>query len=200
MKKIIILILALTARFIPLSAQITQEQADAIVLAHLQNEAAPPFLLYVNVSAPSSAGIAVTTSNGETVKAKYACRTYYLNESGLSRSRYLFVKEDSGSLLEVIAENDLGPADAASWKIAGTGSGLPGQGENNILTIYPNPADNWLTIPFSEKFARVEIYDLKGGRLFSARLSEDGRLDVSFLNTGVYMLHVSGETYKIIKN
>ena len=198
MKKIIISILALTVWAV--SAQITREQADAIVLEHIQNEAVQSSLLYVNVNAPSSAGIAVTTSNSETVKAKYACWTYYLNESGLSQSRYLFVKEDSGSLLEVIAGNDLGSADSALWKAVEMTSGLPGQGENNLRTIYPNPADNWLTIPCSKELTLVEIYDLKGSRLFSGLLSGENRLDVSFLNAGAYMLHVSGETYKIIKN
>jgi hypothetical protein len=57
-----------------------------------------------------------------------------------------------------------------------------------------------LTVPCNGD-ARVEIYDLKGTRLFSGLVSGKGacQLDVSFLNTGVYMVNVAGEVYKVIK-
>jgi len=195
----------LTAQTTLLSAQTTQEQADSIVLNYIQNEATQPCLLYVNVNAPSKEGATITTSNGETVRAKYACWVYYLNESSGSdapaRRRYLFVQEESGNLLEIIAYNDLGPADLTDWKVVNVPAGIAGVEKNDIQPLYPNPVDDWLMLPGAAKGARVEIYDLTGRRLFSKTLTdkETGRLNVSFLKAGVYVVNVADKTYKIIK-
>ena len=183
-----------------LSAQITKEQADAIVLDYLKNEVEQSGLLYGNDKAPGVEGIAITTSNEETIKAKYVCWAYYLNESESNRSRYLFVKEDNGNLLEIIAYNDLGPSDLSSWRVVEISTGFT-EKESGIKLLYPNPVGDLLTLSCNGEQVLVEIYDLKGSCLFSGLLSgEDNcRLDVSFLNRGVYMVNVSGETYKIIK-
>ena len=180
-----------------LTAQITREQADAVVLNYLGNEVEQQDL-YVNTGTPASGDFSLTTSNGETIKAKYACWVYYLKESDLFQSRYLFVKAGDGNLLEVVASNDSGPSDLlTSWKTL-KGSGLIGIDANAKL-LYPNPVSDWLTIPYNGEFARVDIYDLKGPRLFSGLLT-DKRLNVSFLIAGTYMVSVNGEMYKIIKN
>ena len=148
MKKIIISMLVLSAWATSLSAQITREQADAIVSAHLQNEVTPPYLLYVNVNTPTAEGIAITTSQAEAMQAKYACWTYYLNEnpnvSEPSQHRYLFVKEDDGNLLEVITSNDLGPEELTKWTEVTTG--IVETDNYPFLRVYPNPTDGELNI------------------------------------------------------
>ena len=138
MKKVLIPILVLIACTTSLSAQITREQADAIVWEHVQNEVTPPYLLYVYNHAPSAEEITITTYNDEMVKIKYACWAYYLNEnpaaSNPSQHRYLFVKEDNGNLLEIITTNDFCP-DLTEWE--------PVLGLVNVkkefISIYPNP-------------------------------------------------------------
>jgi hypothetical protein len=202
MRKILILVLAFVALATSLSAQTTRKQADSIVKEYLQNEMITYSSLYVHVNVPSEEGIEITTSNEETFKAKYACWAYYLDESELSQRRYFFVKENNGSLLEVIAKNDLG-TDDTQWEEAGT-TGLVDGKINNLKPLYPNPVDDLLTIPYTGNHIRVEIYDLKGCRLYSEMLSdkETYQLEVSFLKTGMYLLTVYGETtvvYKIIK-
>ena len=208
MKKIFILIPILLAWTASLPAQITREQADAIVLDYLKNEVTKPYLLHVNVNTPNEEGFVVTTYMEETVKVKYACWVYcvdeYVNLSTilLPTYRYLFVKEDNGTLLEIIAHKDLGPlSDITAWKMVYASTGLVEQKGNN-KSLYPNPVDDWLNFPCNGESVRVEIYDLKGTRLFSGTLSGKGtcQLNVSFLSAGVYMVNVSGETYKIIKN
>ena len=185
-------------------AQITREQADAIVLSYLQNEGIQPDLLYVNTNTPKEEGITLTTSNEETIKAKYACWVYYLNESEFSQSRYLFVKADNGHLLEIIANNDLGPDHSGQelfqWQIVKSSTGITGK-EGSPKLLYPNPVKDMLTLPCTEGNTRVEIYDLKGTRLFSEVLLENAcQLDVSFLSAGIYMVNVNGKTYKITKD
>jgi hypothetical protein len=189
-----------------LPAQITREQADAIVSEYLQNEATRPSFLYVNNNTPSQEDIVLTTNKGEIIKAKYACRVYFLDEyfdvNGPFQRRYLLVNENNGNLLEIITNNDFGPDDLASWKIVSMPSGLADRKYDTGKSLYPNPVDDWLTLPCTGDRIRVEIRDLKGACLFSGLLSDKDvcRLNVSFLSAGIYMVNVSGETYKIIKN
>jgi len=118
MKKTIISILVLVIWTTSLYAQqITRGQADTIVKEYLQNKNAMYSILYVNTNEPKEEGITIKTFNEEIFRAKYACWAYYLNESEFSRCRYLFVKENNGNLLEVIANNDLGQEDTTQWKI-----------------------------------------------------------------------------------
>ena len=212
MKKMVFLMSVLLAWTTSLSAQFTREQADAIVMGYLQeNNTAKPYFLYVNVNTPNEEGFVITTYKEETVKAKYACWVYFVYENfefcptclpgPAVPNRYLFVKEDTGSLLEIITNNNFAPANLTDWEPVKTFNGLTNQKENN-KSLYPNPVDDWLTIPCNRENTRVEIYDLKGTRLFSKELSDKDtfRLNVSFLNAGTYMVNVDGKTHKIIKN
>ena len=203
MKKLVsVVVLSLWAMYLP--AQTTRGQADTIVRNHLQNENLQNCPLYVNVNAPNQAGIVITTSNDEVIKAKYACWTYYVDETEEFKRRYFFVKQDNGNLLEVIATNDVG-GDLSQWELATNPVGLTEFEINNIKPLYPNPTDDLLNIPCTGDYTRVEIHDLKGVRLFSELLSDKEVcvLNVSFLKTGIYLLSVYGETkvvYKVIKN
>jgi len=199
MKKVVILTTIFVAWSVTLlAANITQEQANDIVLTYAQSEAPQFIALYTNLDEPGEEGIVITTSEEETFKAKYACWAYCLEET--AQRRYLFVKKDGGSLLEVIASNDISKLNDNSWvAMEDTPTNLI-ESKSSVKLLYPNPVGDLLTLPCGAN-ARVEIYDLKGTRLFSGLLSgEDAcQLNVSFLNAGVYMVNVSGETYKMIK-
>ena len=187
-----------------LSAQITREQADTTVRNHLQNENVQYEVLYVNVNAPNEEGIAITTSNGEMFKAKYSCFAYYLNESDISQSRFLFVKTDQGNLLEVIAYNAL-VQDLSQWQAMDDDVGLIEKEGNPIRPIlFPNPVNDWLNLPGYGERTRVEIFDANGKSLYSGFLSgeNNNRVNVSALNPGVYLVNIYGEqnvVYKFIK-
>jgi len=191
----------LTSIFAVLSATlfaqtITQEQADAIVQQYANSEVPQSTALYANIAAPSEEGVAITTSNEESFTAKYACWAYCIEEPALRR--YIFVNKMGGSILEVVANNDISPLEAESWEAMDM-TGLANS-KANPKQLYPNPVGDILILPCTAN-SRVEIYDLKGTRLFSGMLSGEGncQLNVSFLNTGVYMVNVSGETFRIIK-
>ena len=198
--------LILGAFSLSLSAQITKEQADEIVKVHLDTELTEPYILYFNTNSPSEEGIEIKTTCHETVTIKYACWAYFLYESegadAIPRCRYLFVKEDSGSLLELITTNDLGPDDMDIWK---TQLGMV-DGMGRTLLPYPNPVSDILTIPGTGSSMRVEIYDLRGTLILSEILLEQDTncLNISSLDAGIYVLSVYGETgtfnYKFVKN
>ena len=207
MKKTITLsVLALAILATPLSAQITQEQATAIVLEHIQNsDITHPFLLYVSINEPSADGFTITTSQGEIVKARYAAWVYLVKDrlslvSPPWRIRYLFVRESNGSLVEIITNNNTEIDDLTSWKRVEQPSGLPCREINNRPILFPNPVTDFLIVPCFGKQVLVEIFDLNGNRVFSSQLSGESRLDLSFLTSGVYVVNISGETYRIIKN
>ena len=222
--------LVLTAWATSLSAQITRKQADAIVWEHLQNEVTPPYLLYVNVNTPTAEGIAITTSQGEAMQAKYACWTYYLNEnpvmSAPSQHRYLFVKEDDGNLLEVITSNDLVP-ELTDWtEVMPVGiDAPPSPSEGEDVRVYPNPTDGALWIcdmrhaTCDNRISDIEIFDVMGRTVVVASVetrhatslqSEIGNrpsqitFDLSNVPPGIYFMKIQTEngviTKKIIKN
>ncbi|MDR0367535.1 MAG: T9SS type A sorting domain-containing protein [Bacteroidales bacterium] len=203
MKRIIILILVLLASETFLSAQVTRTQADATVRKYLQDEMIAYSLLYVYADEPNEEGISITTSNDETFKVKYACWAYYADESETAQRRYLFVRESNENLLEVIASNDLS-SDPDKWNLVETSSVI--EREDNNIKLYPNPVNDWLTIPYIEKYTRIEIHDLKGVSLFSEKLTDEEScyLNVSFLATGVYFVSLYNNekisVFKIIKN
>ena len=208
MKKTILLMSVLLAWTASLLAQITREQADAIVREHIQKEVnrLNP-ILSVNNNAPSEEGIVLTTHQGETFKVKYACWVYFLNEypdvNGPAQRRYFFVKEDTGNLLEVITSNDFSPEGGlTAWTNVNLFTGLADPKEKSNQSPYPNPVDEWLTIPYTGDYSRIEIHDLKGSCLFSGSLSgkDACQLNVSFLSAGIYMVNINGKTYKIVKN
>ena len=201
----ITLMLILATWIVSLSAQITQEQATAIVFEHIQNsEISQPFLLYVNTNAPSAEGISITASQDETIRARYAAWTYFLdtnpNASEPTRKRYFFVKESNGSLVEIITNNDTGLDDFTLWKVVEQLTGLPCREISNRPTLFPNPVSDFLIVPCFGKQVLVEISDLNGRLKFSNFFSGESRLDVSFLQSGVYVVNIAGETYRIIKN
>ena len=214
MKRFILSIFILSACATSLLAQITREQADAIVLEYLQNEVSLPCKLYVNINMPSEAGIDITTYHEETVKVKYACWAYYLNEfpdaSGVSQHRYLFVKEDNGNLLEIITSNDLGPNDLMEWiSIYDADVTLA---KTPSCKIYPNPTTGELTINNEQLTINiVEVFDVYGRKQISDiryPTSEIGKSEIEInlanLPAGIYFLRISTETatqiQKIIKH
>ena len=217
MKKIIIPMLVLTAWATSLFAQVTREQADAIVLEHLQNEVTPPYLLYVNVNTPTAEGIAITTSQEEAMLAKYACWTYYLNEnpdvSAPSQHRYLFVKEDDGNLLEVITSNDLVP-ELTDWtEVMPVGiEDHPSPPEREDVRVYPNPTDGTLWIcdmryaTCDNRISDIEIFDVMG-RTVGAPLAvapngthqSQITFDLSNVPSGIYFVKIQTETGVITK-
>jgi hypothetical protein len=95
-----------------LPAQITQEQADNIVLERLSREMLP-YTVYVKEDVQTS--ITITTSVGESIELDYPCRVYYVSYAG-NAGRYLIVKESNGNLLEINTKNDAGPDNLTEWR------------------------------------------------------------------------------------
>ena len=206
MKKTFILLTVLSICTTSLLAQTTRKQADNIVKEYLQSELVQYNLLYVHTGLPSIEGITIITSNEEIFTAKYTCWAYYLDENEPTQRRYLFVKEDNGNLLEVIASNDDGSADTNQWLPVET-TGLVERQENNIKLLYPNPTSGELRIENGElRMKSIEVFDMMGRKQKAEGRKQNTEMliDISHLPSGVYLLKIQTETgittHKIIKN
>jgi hypothetical protein len=72
------------------------------------------------------------------------------------------------------------------------------------VSIYPNPAQEFVTISSSVEINKAEVYNLLGKRVINSSKLSNNNLDISSLSKGVYMLKLTSEnalaTKKIIKN
>ncbi len=70
----------------------------------------------------------------------------------------------------------------------------------STLLMYPNPTDKNLTVSSDQPIDRFEILDLQGRMLFTFDPnSESFNVDVSSLNSGLYILHLFTEHGQIMK-
>ena len=71
----------------------------------------------------------------------------------------------------------------------------------SLLTIYPNPADNFISIENLLVDSKVELIDVVGKKIKSFKIeSQNQKLDINDLNSGVYFVKVDDKaTAKFIK-
>lgn len=72
-------------------------------------------------------------------------------------------------------------------------------------SMYPNPANDFLTVANTADVSQVDIYDVTGKMVMTVNVaSENVTLNVSDLNTGMYIINVTNErgvqTSKFVKN
>ena len=71
--------------------------------------------------------------------------------------------------------------------------------ENIYLSVYPNPAVNMITVSGIEGDGQAYLYDMRGSLVATYRVNGETRIDLSRLNSGVYMLRVADSVVKIVK-
>ena len=115
MKRILLFVAVYLVFIAPLSAQITQEEADVVVKEHMSSETTP-FTIYAKEDLQID-GFTVATTTGEVFKFEYSCWVYYVKYIGATNGKYLIVKESNGNKLEVNTKNDESPNNINEWKI-----------------------------------------------------------------------------------
>jgi len=115
MKKAL-LFLALPFVFIAtLTAQITQEQADEIVINRMSDETKQHIIFAKEVVQMD--GYTVITSKNEMLELDYSCFVYYIKYNEGTNGKYLIIKESNGNILEISTKNDDGIQDLEEWRI-----------------------------------------------------------------------------------
>jgi hypothetical protein len=81
-----------------------------------------------------------------------------------------------------------------------TGFGVRGTSQNSDYLIYPNPANNILTIECSRPGCIVKIFSLEGRPIFITTLNEGvNKLDLSNVNGGIYFISIANSKNVIIQ-
>ncbi len=70
------------------------------------------------------------------------------------------------------------------------------QNEKNNISIYPNPVQSILKIKGYENYDKITIYNNLGQKISEFR--SESMIDVSFLNTGVYIIELKNDTSTIV--
>jgi len=135
MRKLYLFMVAHFVIVIALTAQVTQEQADAIVLERMSQETRPYELFAKEGLQPS--GTLIKISEEEIIEINYESWIYYVRyaDVNFSQSSYLIVKESNLNLIEINAKNDNEPDDLQEW---------------NNLTVYP------IDIPFIDYLEELD--------------------------------------------
>jgi len=116
MKKALLLLSLPLVFFFTLSAQITQNEADSIVIERINGIAQHCDILYAKEELQTE-GVTITTATGEELELDYSCWVYYMNYAGETNNKYLIVKESNGNLLEINTTNDERPNDLEVWRV-----------------------------------------------------------------------------------
>ncbi len=69
--------------------------------------------------------------------------------------------------------------------------------ESILFSIYPNPAKNYITIQSNpNEFSNIKIFNILG-QLIGTFNPKNNRIDVSFLNSGIYFLQLNSPSRKV---
>jgi len=96
---------------------------------------------------------------------------------------------------------DMTPTFAAENKQSTTTSIVEVDEEESILSIYPNPAKNSVTVQLSsavDEDSFVKIFDTKGQMMFHAAIDEKVAINTSSWSAGLYFVLVGDKTEKLI--
>jgi endoglucanase len=170
--------------------------------------------------------IALKGSNGLYVTLNTSSNTLYCNSStigdyqkftledlcgvySIKGFNNLYVSSENGSASGITCTRTA-PAgwEYFNWGVTGTIEVLGTksfENSTNLFGLYPNPAQNAITISSKlEEDLAVKIYDMNGRELINTSLQgKQNSIDVNQLNLGVYLMKISGadktETIKFIK-
>lgn len=68
-----------------------------------------------------------------------------------------------------------------------------------VLNVYPNPFDDELTIRSSNEHLVIYLYDVSGKFILSKTINANSQLNLDFLESGSYLLHVLKDD-KVVQN
>ena len=69
---------------------------------------------------------------------------------------------------------------------------------NDAVKMYPNPVQNILTVQSSFRITGVRVYSLLGELVKEVR-GNFSRIDLSELNSGIYMIKIYSDQYSVTK-
>lgn len=88
-----------------------------------------------------------------------------------------------------------------SFKSAVTGVDELSLSGTAIMKVYPNPVSDIIYIQNApERSYQISVYRINGSLIYNTKMnSGEKSIDVSFLQSGLYLLNVNGLTFKFVK-
>jgi hypothetical protein len=71
-------------------------------------------------------------------------------------------------------------------------------GQENVLTIYPNPVLDYLNIDSGSDIVKVEIFSSIGKLKISSQIHGEKGIDVTILNKGLYIVRLLDDSGAVI--
>ena len=68
------------------------------------------------------------------------------------------------------------------------------ENENAMVSIYPNPAKDYITFPETSQISLMNIH----GQLMDIRVLNNNQIDVSGLQSGIYLMKIQNKFVKIV--
>ena len=119
----------------------------------------------------------------------------------------------SGATADQLVINNVQPGDAGTYKVIVTGACgqvISDEADLNVtadieelnrlgIKLFPNPADNYLTINIDDQTpVIIKLYDETGRLLLQKKLQKsNNQIDIRTFNTGEYLLNLSNETFNV---
>jgi len=111
------------------------------------------------------------------------------------------VYDGNGQRLSLIKTDSLG-CDGTDWWDCSTGVMIKEYANSDSFKLYPNPANSYAVVESSKlKVTSIEIYDLTGKLVKSFLLNDVNdsfKIDVSDLESGIYMVKMGEQTEKLV--
>ena len=72
--------------------------------------------------------------------------------------------------------------------------------QQTAVRLYPNPAQSYCVVSNTEgELMDVTVYSMTGAKMMETTVENEGRIDISSLKTGVYMVKINNHTTKLVK-
>lgn len=111
--------------------------------------------------------------------------------SNMTQDIYMWLKAGTfHELANVQITYSDGEAMGSSYYTGATSVGLASNISTNPLVLYPNPAQDIVSLKYDSKINNIEVYDINGRSIAVASNPTNHTIDVSGLNAGIYYVHV----------
>lgn len=73
-------------------------------------------------------------------------------------------------------------------------------GQQASVRLYPNPAQDYCVVRSSDEgLLKVTVFSMTGAKMIETSVENEGRLDISNLKSGVYLVKINNTTTKLCK-
>ncbi len=139
----------------------------------------------------------INFTNSSTNGATYAWDFGDGNSSTLEDPNHTYGSNNTYTVQLITFSTDSCFSDTITQSVNVTATGINNTNNINGLTIYPNPANDFIEIKTDLKYNNISIIDVTGKTI--KQVNSNNKIDISNLTTGIYFIKIIGTENAIIK-